>query len=313
MLIVVSGDGERYLPAAECGVPSLRVALEHWESLAPQLNALAARLEDPLQGIRFSTERFLAPLPRTWALLDGSAFLEHVVLARKARGAELPQDLSTIPLMYQGASDNLLGPNDDLPLQDQSWGMDFELELCVVTDHVPSGPSESQAAAHIKLLLLMNDVSLRGLIPREIATGFGFLHGKPPSAFAPFAVTPDELGDAWRDGRAFLTPEVRLNGSRFGAPHSGEMHFSFHQLIAHAARTRPLSAGTIIGSGTISNADPSVGEGCIVERRMREQLQSGTPQTPYLKAGDTIEMHAHHNHRSLFGNLKQQVIPGKAP
>jgi fumarylacetoacetate (FAA) hydrolase len=226
---------------------------------------------------------------------------------RKARGAELPEDLYTVPLMYQGASDNLLGPTDPIPLRLSTDGMDFESEVAVITDNVPMGCKADQAESHIRLIMLCNDVSLRELIPRELATGFGFFHGKPPSSFSPFALTPDELGDTWKDGRLHIPVTTTLNGTLFGSPNAGEMHFSFHDLIAYAATTRPLSAGTIVGSGTVSNKDESVGSSCLAERRMLEKINAGKISTPFLKDGDRITISATHAGVNLFGTIDQRV------
>lgn len=295
------------LPPQEWG--ALLTALDRWQECEAKLRQIDAQLR---AGTWSSTKpasqvTFLAPLPRTHALLDGSAFVEHVKLVRKARGAELPEDLLTIPLMYQGASDNLLSAHDDIPLIDPAHGMDFESEVAVITDEVPMGTKVTQAACHIKLLLLMNDVSLRELIPRELGTGFGFFHGKPPSSFSPFALTPDELGEAWRDGKVRLPLETELNGHPFGTPNAGEMHFSFFQLIEHAAKTRPLSAGTIIGSGTVSNEDATVGSSCLVEQRMREKIATGAIKTQYLKDGDRIVIRMRKDGQDLFGTIDQRV------
>jgi fumarylacetoacetate (FAA) hydrolase len=288
---------------------SLRAALDTWDASELRLRTIDAELRAgkwnntvPTTGVRF-----LAPLPRTWALLDGSAFVQHVLLVRKARGAEPPEDLYTIPLMYQGASDNLLGPNDDIALLDPSFGMDFESEVAIITDAIPMGTVAGDASKHVKLLLLMNDVSLRELIPRELATGFGFFHSKPPSSFSPFALTPDELGDDWRDGRLHLPLKTLLNGILFGQPNAGEMHFSFFDLIAHAAKTRPLSAGTIIGSGTVSNSDESVGSSCLVERRMIEKIRTGGISTHYLADGDRVQIALSKDGQDVFGTIDQKV------
>lgn len=305
-LVVVSGDSTRAAPAPS-DFPTLLSAIESWDRAEPALREVARSLGESGGGIVLSERAFMAPFPRTWQWLDGSAFIQHIILVRKARGAEPPEDLFTIPLMYQGISDTLLGPDAPLLLQDEGWGMDFEGELCVVVDDVPQGTRASTAMKHIRLLLLMNDVSLRNLIPRELATGFGFFHGKPSSSFAPFAVTPDEIGDAWKDGRVHLELETRLNGQIFGHPNAGEMHFSFCDLIEHAARTRSLSAGTIIGSGTVSNREESVGSSCIVERRMLEKINTGEMRTPFLKHGDLVEMDVRKDNRSIFGRISQRV------
>lgn len=288
---------------------SLRDALDDWGATAQRLREIDVSLRNGSwkRTTPISDVSFLAPLPRTWAFLDGSAFIQHVILVRKARGAELPEDLHSIPLMYQGASDNLLGPRDDIPLRSTADGMDFESEVAVITDHIPMGTKASKAGASIALVLLCNDISLRELIPRELATGFGFFHGKPPSTFSPFAVTPDELGESWRDGRLHLPVTTTLNGELFGSPDAGEMHFSFHDLIEHAAATRPLSAGTIIGSGTVSNRDESVGSSCLAERRMLEKIHSGSISTGYLQHGDRVTISVSHNGIDLFGTIDQTV------
>ena len=250
---------------------------------------------------------FSAPLPRSWGFLDGSAFIQHVKLARKARGADLPAELESVPLMYQGVSDNLLGPHDDIPLRDITDGLDFESEIGVIVDSVPRGTTAKEAGKHIQLVLLLNDISLRSIIPREVGTGFGFIQSKPPSAFAPFAVTPDELGAAWKDGRLHLPVKTTLNGEIIGSPNAGEMFFSFNQLIEHAVATRSLSAGTIIGSGTVSNEDSHVGSGCLAERRMLEQIASGSVTTPWLTEGDTVSISVHQDGVDLFGTINQTV------
>lgn len=288
---------------------SLRNALDTWSITTPKLREIDTSLRSGswAHTTPVSELSFMAPLPRTWAFLDGSAFIQHVILVRKARGAELPEDLYTVPLMYQGASDNLLGPREDIPLRAATDGMDFESEVAVITTPIPMGTKASHAGEHIALVLLCNDISLRELIPRELATGFGFFHGKPPSAFSPFAVTPDELADTWRDGRLHLPVTTTLNGELFGSPNAGEMHFSFHDLIEHAATTRPLSAGTIVGSGTVSNKDESVGSSCLAERRMIEKIRSGAISTPYLKHGDKVSISASHNGINIFGTIEQTV------
>lgn len=304
LVVVDQMKGCVYL-ASDNRFPTLLSAIENWGEAKKYLEEIpknSGSTQLPIDECKF-----LAPLPRSYAWLDSSAFIQHVILVRKARGAEPPEDLRTVPLMYQGASDNLLGPNDDIPLIDLEHGLDFEGEIAVVTDYVPCGTNATKALEHIKLLLLMNDISLRNLIPREVQTGFGFVQSKPPSSFAPFAITPDECGAHWRDGRLTLELESKLNGKLFGRPNAKEMHFSFGDLIAHAARTRPLSAGTIIGSGTVSNEDEGVGSSCIVERRMLEKIKSGEMKTPYMQPGDTIEMNVLLNGTSLFGSIKQKV------
>ncbi len=308
-LVIVhpSRDSIAILPQPEWGC--LLETLSFWGEREPKLRDIDTQVRaGTWKEMRpVADVSFLAPLPRTWAFLDGSAFIEHVKLVRKARGAELPDDLFTIPLMYQGASDNLLSPTEDLPLIDQAHGMDFESEVAVITDAVPMGTPAAQASSHVKLLVLLNDVSLRELIPRELGTGFGFFHGKPPSSLAPFALTPDELGGAWHDGRVHVPLETWLNGSRFGFPDAGLMHFSFFQLIEHAAKTRPLSPGTIIGSGTVSNEDASVGASCLVEQRMREKIESGSIKTQYLRDGDAISIKMIQNGVNVFGSIEHRV------
>jgi fumarylacetoacetate (FAA) hydrolase len=248
-------------------------------------------------------------LPRAYAWLDGSAYINHVILVRKARGAEPPATLETDPLMYQGGSDIFLRPRQDIPLADPAWGLDFESEVAVIVDDTPMGVSVEEAAGHIRLLMLCNDVSLRNLIPAELAKSFGFLQSKPSSAFSPMAITPDELGDSWRDTRVHLPLDSHLNGAWYGSPEAGpEMHFNFAQLIAHAAKTRPLAAGSIIGSGTVSNKDRSKGSSCLAEKRMIEKIDSGEFRTPFMAAGDRIQIEMKKNGESLFGMIDQKVV-----
>jgi fumarylacetoacetate (FAA) hydrolase len=290
---------------------SLREALDNWsitERFLKEVHSALVRGEtNGLDIIAAQDCSFSAPLPRSWGFLDGSAFIQHVKLARKARGADLPAELESVPLMYQGVSDNLLGPHDDIPLRDITDGLDFESEIGVIVDSVPRGTTAKEAGKHVKLVVLLNDISLRSLIPREVGTGFGFVQSKPPSAFAPFAVTPDELGAAWKDGRLHLPVKTTLNGEIIGSPNAGEMFFSFNQLIEHAVATRSLSAGTIIGSGTVSNEDSHVGSGCLAERRMLEQIASGSVTTPWLTEGDTVSISVHQDGVDLFGTINQTV------
>ena len=306
-LVVVSSDGKRALDAPS-SFGSLINALEDWSNAQIVLKNLSQQLNNSDVGYELNSSDILAPLPRTYAWLDGSAFIQHVILVRKARGAEPPEDLYDVPLMYQGVSDTLLSATADIPLIDESFGMDFEGEIAVVVDDVPMGTKANKAKDHIKLLLLMNDVSLRNLIPRELATGFGFFHGKPASSFAPFAVTPDQIGDAWIDCRVHLPLESWLNGKKYGNPNAAEMHFSFADLIEHACKTRHLSAGTIIGSGTVSNKDESVGSSCLAEKRMLEKINTGSITTPFMKVGDRIEMEMFHNGSTVFGRINQKVV-----
>lgn len=309
-LVVVSSDRTRIARLAENRLSTLRHALDEWTAAEPYLRSVQKDLDLGVWRTIESIEavRFRAPLPRAGAFLDGSAFVQHVLLVRKARGVEPPEDLLRVPLMYQGASDNLLGPEDPIPLYDEKHGMDFESEVAIVTDFVPARTKARHAAAHVKLLVVLNDISLRELIPRELATGFGFFHGKPPSSFAPFAVTPEELGSHFRDGRVHLPLTTLLNGEVFGTPNAGEMHFSFYDLIEYAAFTRPLSAATIIGSGTVSNKDSSVGSSCLVERRMIEKIETGSISTPYLKDGDRITIQMKDGDRDIFGTINQKVV-----
>jgi fumarylacetoacetate (FAA) hydrolase len=307
-LAVVTSDGTRCAPATAIA-PSLQAALDSWSSAEPALRALATRLQaGELPGQPLDPETLAAPLPRAYEWIDGSAFLHHVRLARKSRGADPPPDLQTDPLVYQGGSGVLLGPRDPLPFTDPALGLDYEAELGVILGDLPRGVSAAQAAAGVRLICLLNDVTLRNLVPRELAKGFGFLQSKPSTAFAPFAVTPDELGPAWREGRVHLRVRCTLNGTLMGDCDAAAMHFSFFDLIAHVARTRALTAGTILGSGTVSNEDPARGVSCLVERRMNETIASGSPQTPYLKTGDKIQIEVlDMTGRSLFGIIDQTV------
>jgi fumarylacetoacetate (FAA) hydrolase len=312
-LVVVARDG-RTMARAAAVAPTLQAALDDWPRLEPALRDLARRLEsvagEPVDGAAFA-----APLPRAYEWLDGSAFLSHVRLARKARGAEPPPDLLTDPLMYQGGSGVLLGPRDPLLLVDPAWGLDLEAEIGVIVGDVPLGTTPAGAEDRVRLVCLLNDVTLRNLVPAELAKGFGFVQSKPSTAFAPFAVTPDELGPAWRGGRLRLPVRCTHNGALLGECDAGQMHFSFFDLIAHVARTRPLTAGTIIGSGTVSNEDPTRGVSCLVERRMRETLETGAARTPYLQPGDTIRIEVLDGAgASVFGAIEQTVsAPDDSP
>ncbi len=309
-LIVVSRDNTRALRVAEIA-PSLRVAIEDWSRTRPLLEAVFQRLNAGVcEGeLKVVPEQLHSPLPRAFQWADGSAFIQHVKLVRQARKAPLPEDLLTRPLIYQGASDTFLAPTEGIPQVDESHGTDFEGEVAVVVDDVPMGVSPEKALEHIQLLMIVNDVSLRGLIPEELAVGFGFFQSKPSSAFAPFALTLDEVGPAWRQGRLHLPLLVQYNGKSFGRANAGEMHFHFGQIIAHAARTRDLAAGTIIGSGTVSNEDPAKGSSCLVEQRMIETIQNGKPTTPFMRIGDTIEIQMlSADGRDLFGKISQKVV-----
>lgn len=293
------------------GTGSLIEALDKWTLTSRFLREMYAALisgdTSGLDIVPVHECQFASPLPRSWGFLDGSAFIQHVKLARQARRAELPAELETVPLMYQGASDNFLAPTADIPFRSDDDGLDFESEIGVILDRVPQGTKAAEAEQYIKLVVLLNDISLRGIVPREVGTGFGFVQSKPPSAFAPFAVTPDELGPSWKDGRLHLPVRTTLNGKFIGTPDAGQMHFSFHKLIEHAAATRPLSAGTIIGSGTVSNEDPKAGSGCLAELRMLEKIATGAISTPWLKEGDTVSISVSHDGVDVFGTINQTV------
>lgn len=320
-LVVVSKDLTRYC-AADTIAPTLQAALDNWDEVAPKLEVLARDVEhEAVPCERFHEREALSPLPRAYQWADGSAYINHVELVRQARGAKVPASFYHDPLMYQGGSDGFLAPRGDIPLGDPAWGCDLEGEIACITGDVPAGVSAADAAGHIRLLMLVNDVSLRGLIPAELEKGFGFFQSKPASAFSPVAVTPDELGEAWADCLIHLPLMVDLNGRPFGRANAGvDATFNLAQLVAHAAKTRALCAGTIIGTGTISNKGADGGPGkpvseggfgysCIAEIRMIETIQNGAPATPFMQAGDTvrIEMRDAHNH-SIFGAIEQRVV-----
>ncbi|MCK6509925.1 fumarylacetoacetate hydrolase family protein [Myxococcota bacterium] len=313
VLLVVDRAGERAVKAA--GIArTMQEALECWEEVEGPLRGLFEALQsDRVEGaFAIEVDRLHAPLPRAYQWLDGSAFLNHVELVRKARGAEVPASFYEDPLMYQGGSDTFLGPTEDIVHASEEWGIDFEAEVAVVTGDVPYGTKASDALGYIRLLMLANDVSLRNLIPAELAKGFGFVVSKPPTAFSPFAVTPDELGESWQDGRVHLPLEVEYNGAWFGHPNAGpEMQFSFPELIAYVTKTRPLGAGTILGSGTISNKDRSTGSCCLAERRMIEKIEEGESKTPFMRFGDTVRIEMKKGGRSIFGAIAQTVKPWK--
>lgn len=309
-LVVVSRD-LAYAVKATPVAATLQQAIEQWAEVAPALRRLYADLNAGTvhDAFTFDPHGALAPLPRAYQWCDGSAFLNHGRLMEQAFNLEPTPDFRTVPLMYQGGSDDFLGPHADVPLPDEAHGIDFEGEYAVVLDDVPLGCTADQAADHVKLVLLINDWSLRAFGPREMKTGFGFVQAKPATSFAPIAVTPDALGDAWRDGRVHLPLHVHWNGEWFGSPNGGEMNFSFFDLIAHAAKTRRLRAGTIIGSGTVSNADRSVGSACVSERRTIEVLDGGKPVTSFMHFGDTVRLEAHDvGGQSVFGAINQQVV-----
>lgn len=310
-LVVVSKDLLIAIPVPKVA-DTLQQALDHWDECKPPLEDYYHRLNNGKisNPIAFSQQKIASPLPRAFQWADGSAYVNHVELVRKARGAELPPDFWTDPLMYQGGSDTFLGPFDDIQLTDAQWGLDFESEIAVITRDVPMGATPTKTADSICLFMLVNDVSLRNLIPGELNKGFGFFQSKPSTAFSPVAVTPDELGDAWDGKKVHLPLLTYLNRNLFGQPNAGvDMTFDFPTLIAHAAKTRHLSTGTIIGSGTVSNTDRSRGSSCIAEKRMLEILANGKPSTPFMQIGDyvQIEMHDKYN-QNIFGSIQQKVV-----
>lgn len=308
-LVVVSKDGTKIVRTAEI-VSSFRVALERWSHVKEPLKVIYDKLNSgEIEGEPLDPEAFHSPLPRSFQWADGSAFLHHVKLVRASRNADMPERLFEVPLMYQGGSDNFLAPNEDIPQVDFSHGTDFEGEVGVITDYVPMGTSSEEALNKILFVVIINDVSLRGLIPEELKAGFGFFHGKPSSSFAPYAVTPDELGEHWKQGRVHLPLQVKYNDEFFGKANGGAMHFHFGQLIAHAARTRNLMAGTIIGSGTVSNDDPEAGSSCLLERRMIEKINEGAFKTPFMKAEDTVKIEMFlPGGENIFGTIRQKVV-----
>jgi fumarylacetoacetate (FAA) hydrolase len=319
-LVIVSEDLTRFTDATRIA-PTLQAALDDWAHAEPHLRELSHSLEVGAAPVeRFHERDCASPLPRSYQWADGSAYVNHVELVRKARGVEMPASFWTDPLMYQGGSDSFLGPRDDICLaEDEKWGVDFEAEVAVVTGDVPMGASATEALGHVRLVMLVNDVSLRGLVPGELAKGFGFFQSKPSSAFSPCAVSPDALGEAWRGGKLHLPLLVTLNGNAFGRANAGvDMTFDFGQLIAHAAKTRPLGAGSIIGSGTVSNkldggpgkpvAEGGSGYSCIAEQRMIETIASGEAATPFMKFGDRIEIEMRDARgHSAFGRIEQTL------
>ena len=309
-LVVVDRTLTKCLPVPQIA-RTLQEALDHWSEVVDALRAIYDALcRRELNDARsFHAAQAAAPLPRAFHWVDGSAYVNHVELVRKARGAEMPESFWTDPLVYQGGSDDLLGATDPILAVSEAQGIDLEGEVAVITDDVPLGTDAAHAAPHIVLLTLVNDVSLRNLIPNELAKGFGFYHGKPSTAFSPVAITPDELGGAWRDGKVHLPLTSHINGALFGRPECGEdMTFSFHDLIAHVTKTRKLGAGTILGSGTVSNYDRSRGSACVAERRMLETLSTGAPTTAFLRFGDRVRIEMFDaNGESLFGAIDQIV------
>lgn len=310
-LIVVDRALQNYV-TAEGIAPTLQQAIDDWNNTAPRLNALSEELNagERTDARRLDFTALASPFPRAYEFVDGSAYLPHVERVRRARGAEVPESFYEDPLMYQATSAGFLGPRDAVPVSSEDYGIDFEAEIVVVTDDAQMAVSELAAAEHIQLIGLVNDVSLRNLIPPELAKGFGFLHSKPRSALSPVLVTPDELGEKWRDSTLHLPLRSWLNGQRFGEPEAGvDMQFNFAQLIAHAARTRPLAAGTIVGSGTIANQDESLGASCLAERRMLEIIAEGKPRTPFMSFGDTVRIEMlDEEGGSIFGAIEQIIV-----
>jgi fumarylacetoacetate (FAA) hydrolase len=315
-LVVVSRDLARaVVPAAIA--PTLQAALDNWATTAPRLESVYQALSrgGPPSAFALDPALLAAPLPRAYQWLDGSAYLSHVELARQARGAKMPPEFLTDPLMYQGCSDPFLGPRDPIRMADEEWGIDFEAEVAVVTDDAPMGVSAGEAGRYIRLVMLVNDISLRNVIARELPKGFGFVQGKPASSCSPVVVTPDELGVAWKSGRVHCPLVSHLNGRLFGEPEAGrDMRFDFPTLISHAAKTRKLGAGTIIGSGTVSNYDRSRGFSCIVEKRMHEIVERGSAVTPFLRFGDRVRIEMFdEDGRSIFGAIEQTVERYRGP
>ena len=315
-LIVVSRDLTRAVRATGIAA-TLQLALEDWSNVAPRLNALSESMNhgDADGVFELDFNALAAPLPRAYEFVDGSAYLPHVERVRRARNAEVPASFYTDPLMYQATSAAFHGPRDPVKVVSEDYGIDLEAEIVVITDDVPMAVTPEQAAGHIQLVGLVNDVSLRNLIPAELAKGFGFLQSKPRSALSPVFVTPDELGEAWRGNKLHLPLLTHINGKWFGAPEAGEdMQFDFAQLVAHAAKTRPLAAGTIVGSGTIANQDVSRGASCFAEKRTVETLRDGKPSTPFMKFGDVvrIEMKNRDGH-CIFGVIEQRIEPQPLP
>jgi fumarylacetoacetate (FAA) hydrolase len=308
-LLVVRRDLQRFAHANHI-TPTLQAALDSWSTCEPQLQALAAALEaGTIEGEVLDQSKLHSPLPRAYEWIDGSAFLNHVILVRKARNAEPPETLRTDPLIYQGGSGTMLRPTEDIALSDTSWGLDFESEVAVILGDTPQGTTAAEAHKHVRLVMLVNDITLRNLIPAELAKGFGFFQSKPSSTFSPIAVTPDELGDSWRDGRLHLSVKTSLNNTLVGDTDAGEMHFSFYQLIEHICRTRSYTAGTILGSGTVSNEDRSRGISCLAEQRMIEIIEQGKPITPFMKPGDHVRIELFNQAgENVFGTISQKVV-----
>ena len=313
-LLVVRRDGQTGLPSPDPW-PTMQRALDDWDAASAALRALADKLEaGTMAGTAVDPLHLGAPLPRAFEWIDGSAFLNHVILVRKARKAEPPATLRTDPLIYQGGSGDLMGPRDPIELHDPAWGLDYESEVCVVLGDVPIGTKAADAGKYVRLVMLANDCTLRNLVPDELAKSFGFFQSKPATAFSPFAVTPDELGDSWRDGRVHVRVRSTYNDRVIGDCDAGpEMHFSFFDLIQHIAKTRRFTAGTILGSGTVSNEDRARGVSCLAEARMIETIETGKPTTPFMAVGDRIEIEAFDvAGQSPFGKIAQHVVAAGA-
>ena len=310
-LVVVNKTMNRYVSVTEIA-PTLQNALDNWSTCGPSLRKISQALEEnQIESETFDPSFCASPLPRAFHWVDGSAYVNHVELVRKARNAEIPDSFWSDPLVYQGGSDTFLAPQEDIKIADEAWGIDFEAEVAVIVDDVPMGVSEEDAAQHIQLLMLVNDVSLRNLIPGELSKSFGFYQSKPSSSFSPVAVTPDDLGEAWSDGKLHLPLRVTLNEELIGEPNAGiDMTFNFPRLIAHVAKSRALCAGTIIGSGTVSNVDRSSGSCCLAEVRMLEIIADGKPKTEFMKFGDCVKIEMCDTQgKSIFGEIKQTVRP----
>ena len=309
-LVAVSDDLARAADASAVAA-TMQAAIDDWTNAAPGLESLAAAVNaGETETFPFEPSECAAILPRAYQWVDGSAYLSHVELVRKARGAEMPKNLYDDPLMYQGASDSMIGPGDDIELADEAWGIDMEAEVFVILDDVPMGIAADDARGHVKLVGILNDVSLRNLIPAELGKGFGFLQGKPTTAFSPVVATPESLGDAWDGTKMTLDMEVALNGDPLGHPNAGtDLYFDVPTLIAHAAKSRRLAAGTILGTGTISNHDRSAGSACLAEVRVIETIEHGEPRTPFMRFGDRVRIDMRNaDGNSVFGAIDQRVV-----
>ncbi len=309
-LVVVRGDNQVYASAEEVA-PTLQDALQRWEQVESELIEIASELDSgERDGTPVEIDELDAPLPRAYEWIDGSAYINHIVLVRKARDAEPPETLETDPLVYQGGSGVLMGPTDDIEVPNLEWGCDFEAELAVILGDTPRGTTAEEAGDYVRLIVILNDVTFRNIIPDELAKSFGFFQSKPATAFAPFAVTPDELGDAWKEGRVHLPLRSVYNDEIFGEPEAGpDMHFSFFDLIEHCAMTRSFTAGTILGSGTVSNEDRSRGSSCLAEKRMIEKIDTGEFITPFMAPGDTVQIEMEDAEgNNIFGTIDQTVV-----